>query len=162
MSVTSLAPRSRRPNSVTTVALMLVALCAFALAGCSSSGSSTTSTSSTTLAPLPDATNPAVSSPVGTATAGGAQILRFDLQPRVECEPGARLAVPVTYETTGATTVSFVVDGEQVSGRPDPSGTYAIALECDGAAHTVVLTAIDPAGEAAVASRAVMAGVDGN
>ncbi len=60
------------------------------------------------------------------------------------------------YETEGATSVEFVVDGAQVPGSAPLSGSFDVPVSCDGRSHTVVLVAVDAEGGTTVDSRVVL------
>jgi hypothetical protein len=167
-----------RPTTATTV---LVAV-AFVLAGACSSDpeppvavtgtrpptTSPATTPGTALGPGPADTSPSApeapagptppAAPGDTPVTGGPEVVTFHLPGQVPCT-GAEVAVTATYTTVGATQVAFVVDQEPVRGGPNPpvSGDAELTLPCDGNAHTVLLVAVGPTGQA-LASRAVRTG----
>jgi hypothetical protein len=79
----------------------------------------------------------------------------FEIDPVVQCIGPASVEVDVTYEATGADRVIFLVDNTQVPGNLPPAGTARIPLECDGAIHVVVATAVAADGRTGVESKAV-------
>jgi hypothetical protein len=66
--------------------------------------------------------------------------------------------VPVSYAVTGAMTVTFTVDMQQVVGQPPHSGTYEVPVPCDGNAHTIVLFAVATDTSTTTQSKVVMTG----
>lgn len=89
--------------------------------------------------------------PTGTATVDS-----FEVRNQISCAGAVDVTTGVTYTTTGAARVAFLVDGSQVPGAPPTSGTFDVPLSCDGASHTVVLVAIDAAGASTLDSRVVL------
>ena len=112
-----------------------------------------------------------------------AVIESLTMPPRITCHGSVDVEVLATYATTGASAVIFLVDGHpagsanalspagttKTSGPATSkspvssphadaptSGTFAVALPCDGDAHTVVLTAVDAQGRTTVTSRAIL------
>jgi hypothetical protein len=104
----------------------------------------------------PAPTGPAATGTTVTGDAGGDQpeIIELQVPTEVSCS-GVDVEVSLTYRTADADQVAFVVDQQSVQGGPDPavSGTYAIRVPCDDTAHTVLMAAVGPGGQA-VASRA--------
>jgi hypothetical protein len=84
----------------------------------------------------------------------------FTVPPSVPCAAGegAKVSVPVTYTVTGAMTVTFTVDTQQVVGQPPLSGSYEVSVPCDGNAHTIVLFAVATDTSTTTQSKATMAG----
>jgi hypothetical protein len=107
----------------------------------------TSSTSSTST------TNPHVT---GTAAPGAAAITSFEVKNQISCTGTVAIATQVTYETEGAASVAFVLDGEQVAGMLPPTGAFDLPLTCDGRSHTVVLVAVDDDGGTTLDSRVVL------
>ena len=60
------------------------------------------------------------------------------------------------FSAVGATSVAFLVDGEQVPGSAPLAGSFDIPIACDGRSHTVVLVAVDDLGVTTVDSRVVL------
>ncbi len=89
--------------------------------------------------------------PTGTAT-----IRTFELRNQISCVGEVDVATAADYETEGATSVEFLVDGEQVPGTAPVSGSFDVPVSCDGRSHTVVLVAIDADGGTNVDSRVVL------
>lgn len=153
--------RARRRG---TAALVLAATAlATAAAGCG--GTSTGNTPSGTISPPDPATSAVPGSTPGSAprtapVRSSATIDAFDLPSSITCVGAADVEVGATYRTSGATVVAFVVDGSQAAGRPPLSGSFPVPLRCDGNAHTVVLSAVDDQGRAAVSSKVVLTGTD--
>lgn len=85
-----------------------------------------------------------------------ARITAFDLRTDLSCIGATDVELRVTFTTTDAVAVAFLVDQEQVPGTPPTSGTFDVPLPCDGNAHTVVLAALDHDGRATYQSRAVL------
>ena len=88
---------------------------------------------------------------------GTALIRSFELDSELTCATGAETTTSVRYETEGAASVAFLVDGEQATGSPPVSGTFDLPIGCDARSHTVVLVAVDPAGGTVLDSRVVYA-----
>lgn len=157
---------------------------AIALTACSSSPpptpSPTTSrtpnpTSDPTSAPAtttsgstgPDSTRPrGTEPPAPTGTTGtaprttpprsDAKITSFEAPASVACNGLVKITVTARYTTTGAASVAFLVDNEQVAGTPPVNGSFELPMRCDGSTHTIVISAIDGQGRAAVMSKAVL------
>jgi hypothetical protein len=89
--------------------------------------------------------------PTGTATIGS-----FEVRNQISCAGDIDVTTAADYETDGATSVEFLVDGDQVPGTPPLNGSFDIPVSCDGRSHTVVLVAIDAEGETNVDSRVVL------
>jgi hypothetical protein len=89
--------------------------------------------------------------PTGTAT-----IRTFELRNQISCVGEVDVTTAADYETEGATSVEFLVDGEQVPGTAPVSGSFDVPVSCDGRSHTVVLVAIDADGGTNVDSRVVL------
>lgn len=162
--VRSLAPIAmvppRHPAAVLALAAALVL--AAGAAGCSSgeplrTPAGTTSTSARPGGGSAPTTGSHGASPSGTAVEqSDARIDRFELRTDLSCVGAADVELPVTYATTDAVAVAFLVDDRQVEGAPPLSGTFDVPLACDGNAHTVILAAVDHDGRAAYESRAVL------
>jgi len=156
-------PRSRGRRAGTVVPVLVAIALATTAAGCA--GTSTGNTPSGTISPPDPATSSVPGSTPGSAprtapVRSSATIDAFDLPSSITCAGTADVEVGATYRTSGATVVAFLVDGTQAAGRPPLSGSFAVPLHCDGTAHTVVLSAIDDQGRAAVASKVVLTGTD--
>ena len=127
------------------------------LAGCADGGDPPPSG---TGAPATTA-RPAATVPAGHATGttapepGAPVVVAVELQSVITCVGPATVEVPVTYDTTGASAVAVLVDGEQVTDLGDPDGIIGVPIPCDDATHVVVLTAIAPDGRTGVESRVV-------
>lgn len=83
-----------------------------------------------------------------TAAAQGPSIEKFSIDATVTCS-GDTADVKAEWETSGAESVSFAVDGEPVpadAGQP-LSGDGNIPVPCDGSAHDVTLTASGAGGQ---------------
>jgi hypothetical protein len=82
------------------------------------------------------------------------EVLDLEVPTEVPCS-GAEAEVTLTYRTANADQVAFLVDQQPVRGGPDPavSGTYEVRVACDENAHTILMAAVGPGGQA-VASRA--------
>ena len=94
---------------------------------------------------------------VGTAAPrSSATITKFDMASTIACHGLVHVTLTARYTTSGATTVAFLVDNEQVNGAPPVNGSFDLPLACDGSTHTIVLSAIDEQGRSAVQSKAVL------
>jgi hypothetical protein len=142
---------SARRNRITAGLALAGAL---ALAGCggSSSGGAPPATGGT--------------APPDTNAHGAASIVSLDVPASIDCRDAkvTFVRMPVTYTTTGATTVKVLVDGRDitesmpttgtvVSGSvPDAtslptSGSVTASVHCDAVPHTLVIQAIDRDGQ---------------
>jgi hypothetical protein len=123
-------------------ALVTVAIVAL-LGGFDSGDERSTAASTTTTTP---ATGPPSPLPTTTAptTPGGAppQIVGFGVSSS-NCPAGATsTTVRITYQTIGASTVSFAVDGGSPSRADDTSGSRDVGpIPCDARPHVVTLIA---------------------
>jgi hypothetical protein len=88
-----------------------------------------------------------------------ASIDRFDVPANLSCDLDTTVSVTARYRTSRTAHVVFLVDGQQSPGTPPDSGEFVLPVPCDGNAHTVVLTAIDDQGRAAVSSKAILTNV---
>lgn len=167
-------PRTPRPGArpaaraAGVAALALVALApACAAATSTNTPSGTVSPPASTAGTTPGGSTPGGSTPGGTTPTGTgprstaptrstAKITAFELPSSITCHGDVDVSVVATYATTGATSVAVLVDGEQVRGTPPVTGTFTVPLRCDGTAHTVVLSALDPDGHAALQSKVVL------
>jgi hypothetical protein len=136
------------PRMATAVALLLLA--APALGACAGDGPKAPDEGAVPTTAAGDA-QPAGSDPAGTPgsfLANGPSgdnppgIEGYEVPPTVACTIGESAKVPVSYKTSGAMSVTFMVDISQVEGTPPSSGTYDIPLTCDGESHTIVLFAV--------------------
>lgn len=152
-----MAPRSRPLRSLVAAAWIVLATTAAACSGGSepeavplppgttgTGGSGTTRTTSHMGGTTPR-------EPTGAAT-----ITRFEVRNQISCTGNVEVTTAVDFETRGAASVAFVVDGEQVPGRAPLDGSFDVPISCDGRSHTVVLVAVDDAGETTVQSRVVL------
>lgn len=105
--------------------------------------------------PAPTAPSATPTTATGDAVGDQPEIVDLQVPTEVPCS-GADVEVTLTYRTVDADQVAFLVDQQSVRGGPDPavSGTYAVRVPCDDAAHTVLMAAVGPGGQA-VASRAL-------
>lgn len=78
---------------------------------------------------------------------GGPSIDSFDVPDSADCSGGPMGTVTVSWETTDATEVAILVDGDQVASGSDPSGTDTVDVPCDGEDHDVELEASDGDGK---------------
>ena len=148
-------PRTRRARFGRAAAATL-ALAAFA-AGCSSGTEPVVQT-------LPPGTSGAettatTSHLTGTterAATGTATIRSFEVRNQISCTGEVDVTTAADYETDGATSVEFLVDGTQVPGTAPLRGSFDIPVSCDGRSHTVVLVAVDADGGTNVDSRVVL------
>ena len=95
----------------------------------------------------------------GTTTrepTGSATIRSFEVRNQISCVGDVDVTTAADYETEGATSVEFVVDGAQVPGSAPLSGSFDVPVSCDGRSHTVVLVAVDAEGGTTVDSRVVL------
>lgn len=126
---------------------LLVAAAAVAvLGGCGDDGESTSSRSTVSTA-SPVAPSPTTTVGPGDTTVGpGSEILRLDAPSEIDCT-AASVDVVVAYSTRNLAAVGFAVDGIAVTGPAAPmSGTYTLALPCDGRVHTIMLIGSGPGG----------------
>ena len=138
-------PASGRRLAVAALALSLTA----ALAGCGDRSEPAVQT----LPPRTSSTTTPDPHGGGSALPGTATITTFEVKNQISCSGTVPIATQATYATEGATSVAFVVDGEQVAGTLPPSGAFDLPLLCDGRSHTVVLVAVDASGATTVDSR---------
>jgi hypothetical protein len=87
---------------------------------------------------------------------GTATIRSFEVRNQISCAGDVDVTTAADYETEGAASVEFLVDGEQVPGTAPLSGSFAVPVSCDGRSHTVVLVAVDADGGTNVDSRVVL------
>jgi hypothetical protein len=85
-----------------------------------------------------------------------AKITTFEAPGTIACNGLVKITATTRYATTGAASVAFLVDNEQVPGSPPTSGTFELPMRCDGSTHTVVISAVDEQGRAAVMSKAIL------
>jgi hypothetical protein len=111
---------------------------------------------------ITDATGaaPTDSLPASRSGPNAPAVANFTAPPSAPCTagPGATVPVPVSYAVTGAMTVTFTVDMQQVVGQPPHSGTYEVPVPCDGNAHTIVLFAVATDTSTTTQSKVVMTG----
>ena len=132
---------------------------ALATAACGGSGDGA---ATTTGAPPTSEAGPA--GPPGSFLSGGRSgpnpptISGYQVPASVPCTPGGSVDVPVSYQTTGAMTVTFTVGVTQIEGYPPLSGTFGVPVPCDGNAHSIVLFAVATDTSTSTESKAVVAG----
>jgi hypothetical protein len=107
-----------------------------------------------------DGAAPTGSLPATRSGPNAPEVAGFTVPPSASCVTGAgaTVAVPVSYAVTGAMTVTFTVDMQQVVGQPPHSGTYDVPVPCDGNAHTIVLFAVATDTSTTTQSKVVMTG----
>jgi hypothetical protein len=153
------------------VAVLVGTTTALACGACSSTGSTGSISDRTIPSAGPTDTGAAPTrtlAPGGSAHAntgsvagsgGAATIDDLSVSTKISCTRGTSVSITVAYGTTGAVTVVFVLDGATVKGKPPLDGPFDVMVPCDGAAHTLVLTALDDHGQATVASKAILTDV---
>jgi hypothetical protein len=140
------------PSSIAAV----VALVVLFGASCSQETGDSVAESASTAPPIDQAVPETSSSttaeaegprPPGSDGVGEPRVIDFGAPTEVGCT-GTDAAVPLRYETEGATIVAFIVDNRsaRTDDPPPLSGEFSITVPCDGNAHTVVLAAASPAG----------------
>lgn len=138
--------RSRRPRL-----LVLALVVAFGAAGCGGDEpSSPAPGTASTRPPSHAAVLPPASIPPGVGA-----VTSFTVTPPASCRAGEPTTATATYTTTDAAKVAFLVDQNPAPGETPVSGTLGVPVPCDGAVHTVVLTAAAADGRSSLQSRAV-------
>lgn len=131
------------------------------VAGCGGPGAETPAAAPTTTADPGPTVPPAAPDRFLPGARSGQHpptITGFTAPPNVVCASGGTATVPVSYQTSGAVTVTFTVGVDQVKGYPPLSGSYDVPVPCDGNAHTIVLFAVAADMSTNTDSKAVLTG----
>ncbi len=146
--------RRRSPKAL----LVAAAAALLLLPACSSTGDPDDVPLSGTLPAEATTTTTATATTAG-GTGGDAggdtpEVVDLQVPTEVPCT-GDTARVTLTFETADADQVAFLVDQRPVQGGPNPpvSGSYEVGVPCDGNAHTILMAAVGPGGQA-LASRA--------
>jgi len=115
--------------------LILLASAVFgvgALTGCSDSSSGASGDSSSTTSTAP--------------SASGVKITSLTVPPSVDCNGKTSVDITIGYAVEGAAKQEVLVDGRQVDGTEQPTGSLDTWVHCDSLPHTIVVVGYDARG----------------